>query len=279
MMPRLYMAVHMENRKPILEILERTPAIPDNCQWFLFLRNHDELTLEMVSDEERDYMYRAYAKDARARINLGIRHRLAPLMEKYRAKIELMNGLLCSLPGTPVIYYGDEIGMGDNIYLGDRNGVRTPMQWTPDRNAGFSAANPQQLYLPVIIDPDYRFELINVETQSRNPHSLLSWMKALIRLRRGAPALSRGSLEVPPSANPKVLAFVRSCREQSILVVANLSRHAQYVEIDLSAHAGLTPVEMFGKSRFPTIGAAPYLLTLSPHAFFWFALEANAPAG
>ena len=273
MMPRLYMAVHMESRKPIVDILERTPPIPDSCQWFLFLRNHDELTLEMVTDEERDYMYRAYAKDARSRINLGIRHRLAPLLEKYRAKIELMNGLLCSLPGTPVIYYGDEIGMGDNIYLGDRNGVRTPMQWTPDRNAGFSGANPQQLFLPVIIDLDYRYETINVETQSRNPHSLLAWMKSLIRLRREAPAFSRGSLEVLASANQKVLAFVRKSKDQSILVVANLSRHAQYVEIDLSAHAAQTPVEMFGKSRFPTITTAPYPLTLSPHAFFWFALE------
>ena len=208
-MPRLFMAIHMEDRFPIVDILQQTPPIPDDCQWVVFLRNHDELTLEMVTDEERDYMYRVYAHDPQARINLGIRRRLAPLLDNNRRKIELMNGLLCSLPGTPVIYYGDEIGMGDNIYLGDRNGVRTPMQWSADRNAGFSEANPQRLYSPVIIDPEYHFETVNVETQQNNPHSLLWWMKRLFALRQHHPALSRGSLELLSPENPKILAFTR----------------------------------------------------------------------
>jgi maltose alpha-D-glucosyltransferase/alpha-amylase len=224
LMPRLFMALRLEDRFPIVEILRRTPAIPENCQWALFLRNHDELTLEMVTDEERDYMYRVYAADQRARINLGIRRRLAPLLGNDRPRIELMNAMLFSLPGTPVLYYGDEIGMGDNIYLGDRNGVRTPMQWSPDRNAGFSAANPQQLYLPVNIDPTYHYETVNVESQQSTPHSLLSWMKRLVLLRKQYKAFGRGTLEFLQPSNPRILAFVRRFEDELILVVANLSR-------------------------------------------------------
>ena len=279
-MPRLFMAIHMENRFPILDILQQTPPIPESCQWLMFLRNHDELTLEMVTDEERDYMWRVYANDPQARINLGIRRRLAPLLGNDRRRIELMNGLLCSLAGTPVIYYGDEIGMGDNIYLGDRDGVRTPMQWSPDRNAGFSAANPQQLYSPVIIDAEYLYESVNVETMQKNTHSLLWWMKRLIALRQRFPALSRGIFEPLTPDNQKVMAFVRSYNDQRILVTANLSRFTQYVELDLSAFSGRRPIEVFGRSALPPIGAAPYMLTLSPHAFYWFSLEADgAPSG
>jgi len=275
-MPRLFMSIHMEDRFPIVDILHQTPAIPADCQWLIFLRNHDELTLEMVTDEERDYMYRVYARDQQARINLGIRRRLAPLLGNNRRKIELMNGLLCSLPGTPVIYYGDEIGMGDNIYLGDRHGVRTPMQWSPDRNAGFSEANPQRLYSPVIVDPEYLFETINVETQQQNPSSLLWWMKRLVALRQKYQALSRGTLELLAPENSKVLAFTRDLGEESVLMVANLSRFVQHVELDLSRFAGRWPLEMFGQSRFPTIGKSPYALTLGPHAFYWFALERDS---
>jgi maltose alpha-D-glucosyltransferase/alpha-amylase len=271
-MPRLFMAIHMEDRYPIVDILQQTPPIPPDCQWFVFLRNHDELTLEMVTDEERDYMYRVYARDQQARINLGIRRRLAPLLANNRRRIELMNALLFSLPGTPVIYYGDEIGMGDNIYLGDRHGVRTPMQWSPDRNAGFSGANPQRLYSPVIVDPEYLFETVNVENQQKNPHSLLWWMKRLIALRQQYIALSRGSIELLAPENPKILAFTRDHQDQSVLVVANLSRFTQFVELDLSRFAGRQPVEMFGQTAFPRIGPAPYVLSLSPHGFFWFAL-------
>src|SRR5262249_35248236 len=224
--------MHMEDRLPIVDILSQTPAIPENCQWALFLRNHDELTLEMVTDEDRDYMYRVYAQDRQARINLGIRRRLAPLLENDRGKIELMNALLFSLPGTPVIYYGDEIGMGDNIYLGDRNGVRTPMQWSADRNAGFSQANPQRLYFPVIIDPAYHYEALNVEAQQQNPNSLLWWMKHMIALRKRHAAFGRGTLEFLSPDNNKVLAFVRRFHEETILVVANLSRFVQYAELD-----------------------------------------------
>jgi maltose alpha-D-glucosyltransferase/alpha-amylase len=274
-MPRLFMAIHMEDRFPIVDILQQTPPIPPDCQWLIFLRNHDELTLEMVTDEERDYMYRVYARDHQARINLGIRRRLAPLLANNRRKIELMNGLLCSLPGTPVIYYGDEIGMGDNIYLGDRHGVRTPMQWSPDRNAGFSAANPQRLYSPVIIDSEYLFETVNVETQQKNPSSLLWWMKRLIALRQHYVALRKGSLELVAPENSKTLAFTREYEDQSVLVVANLSRFVQFVEMDLSRFAGRRPVEMFGQTQFPTVGKSPYVLTLGPHAFYWFALEAE----
>ena len=272
-MPRLFMAIHMEDRYPIVDILQQTPPIPPDCQWFIFLRNHDELTLEMVTDEERDYMYRVYARDRQARINLGIRRRLAPLLNNDRRRIELMNALLCSLPGTPVIYYGDEIGMGDNIYLGDRHGVRTPMQWSPDRNAGFSEANPQRLYSPVIMDPEYLFETVNVENQQKNSHSLLWWMKRLLALRQHYTAWSRGSLELLAPENSKILAFTRDHEGQSVLMVANLSRFVQFVELDLSRFAGRQPVEMFGHTRFPRVTAAPYVLTLAPHSFFWFALE------
>ncbi|MEF3273619.1 MAG: maltose alpha-D-glucosyltransferase [Chloroflexus sp.] len=272
-MPRLFMAVHLEDRYPIIDIMRQTPPIPDNCQWAIFLRNHDELTLEMVTDEERDYMYRVYARDPQARINLGIRRRLAPLLGNHRRKIELMNGLLFSLPGTPVLYYGDEIGMGDNIYLGDRNGVRTPMQWSGDRNAGFSRANPQQLYLPVITDPEYHFETVNVETQSANPHSLLWWTKRLIALRKRYAAFGRGTLEFLYPENRKVLCFLRKTADQILLAVFNLSRFVQGVELDLSPYRGLMPVELFGQVEFPPIGDQPYFLTLGPHSFYWFTLE------
>ena len=275
LMPRLFMAIHMEDRFPVIEILQETPSIPANCQWALFLRNHDELTLEMVTDEERDYMYRVYAHDRRMQINLGIRRRLAPLLENDRRKIELMNALLFSLPGTPVIYYGDEIGMGDNIYLGDRNGVRTPMQWSPDRNAGFSRTNPQKLYLPVIIDPEYHFEAVNVETQRNNPHSLLWWMKRLIEQRKQFKAFGRGTLEFLRPSNRKVLAFYRRYQDETILVVANLSRFPQHVELDLSSAKGLTPVEVFGRAEFPPISEQPYLFTLGSLGFFWLSLESK----
>jgi maltose alpha-D-glucosyltransferase/alpha-amylase len=273
LMPRMFMAIHMEDRFPIIDILAQTPLIPDNCQWCQFLRNHDELTLEMVTDEERDYMYRAYAGEQRARINLGIRRRLAPLLGNNRRRIELMNGLLFSLPGAPVIYYGDEIGMGDNIYLGDRNGVRTPMQWSSDRNAGFSRANPQKLYLPIIIDPEYHYEAINVEAQQNNPNSLLWWMKRLIALRKRYQAFGRGTLEMLHPANRKILAFLRRHKDEQILVVANLSRFVQHVELDLSAARGCVPVELFGRTQFPSVGSNLYPLTLGPHAFYWFELE------
>ena len=271
-MPRLFMALYMEDAYPLIDILQQTPAIPETAQWALFLRNHDELTLEMVTDEERDYMYRVYAHDAQARINLGIRRRLAPLLGNHRRRIELMNALLFSLPGTPVIYYGDEIGMGDNIYLGDRNGVRTPMQWSGDRNAGFSRANPQRLILPVVLDPEYHYEAINVETQQQNSHSLLWWMKRVIALRRRIKAFGRGSLEFVPSRNPKVLSFLRRLEGEEILVVANLSRFSQYVELDLSRYKGMTATELLGGTEFPPIGDLPYLLTLGPHGFYWFAM-------
>ncbi len=276
-MPRLFMGLRMEDRAPITEILRLTPSIPENCQWAMFLRNHDELTLEMVTDEERDYMYRSYAHDRVARINLGIRRRLAPLLENDRRRIELMNALLLALPGTPVIYYGDEIGMGDNIYLGDRNGVRTPMQWSPDRNAGFSRANPQKLYLPVNIDPEYHYEAINIETQQNNSHSLLWYMKRMIAQRKQHPAFGRGTFELLFPTNRKVLAFVRQFEDEKILVVANLSRFTQFAELDLAKHAGLVPVEVFGRSRFPAIGGETYSLSLGPHAFQWFHLQPQEP--
>ncbi len=275
LMPRLFMAIRMEDRFPILEILQETPAIPPSCQWALFLRNHDELTLEMVTDEERDYMYRVYAQDRRMQINLGIRRRLAPLLENDRRKMELMNALLFSLPGTPVIYYGDEIGMGDNIYLGDRNGVRTPMQWSADRNAGFSRANPQKLYLPITIDPQYHYESVNVEAQQNNPHSLLWWMKHLIEQRKQYKAFSRGTLEFLRPSNRKVIAFYRRYRDEIILVIANLSRFPQHVELDLSAFKGMTPVEVFGRAVFPPIGDQPYIITLGSLGFYWLCLESK----
>jgi maltose alpha-D-glucosyltransferase/alpha-amylase len=273
LMPRMFMALRMEDRFPIVDILEQTPPIPDIARWALFLRNHDELTLEMVTDEERDYMYRVYAHDRNMRINLGIRRRLAPLLENDRRRIELLNGLLFSLPGTPVIYYGDEIGMGDNIYLGDRNGVRTPMQWSGDRNAGFSRANPQRLYLPVNIDPEYHYEAINVETQQNNPNSLLWWMKRIVALRKQLKAMGRGTLEFLYPENRRVLAFLRRYEDEQVLVVANLSRFTQAVELDLSAHQGMTPVELFGATQFPPVADRPYFLSLGPHAFYWFALH------
>lgn len=276
LMPRLFMSLKMETRFPIVEIMDQTPPIPDNCQWANFLRNHDELTLEMVTDEERDYMYRTYVLEPEAKINAGIRRRLAPLLRNNRRQIELLNGLLFSLVGTPIIYYGDEIGMGDNIYLGDRNGVRTPMQWSSDRNAGFSRANPQKLVYPVTIDPEFHFEAINVEAQQDNPHSLLWWMKRLIALRKRYKAFSRGNLNFLDPENQKILAFTREWEDQKILVVANLSRFAQGFQLDLSNFKDLHPVELFGQTPFPEIGTKPYFLTLSPHSFNWFSLEKAA---
>jgi maltose alpha-D-glucosyltransferase/alpha-amylase len=272
-MPRMFMALHMEDRFPIVDIMAQTPPLQEGCQWAMFLRNHDELTLEMVTDEERDYMYRAYAHDHTMRINLGIRRRLAPLVGNDRRKIEFLNGLLFSLPGTPVVYYGDEIGMGDNVFLGDRNGVRTPMQWSSDRSAGFSRANPQSLILPVIIDPEYHFETVNVEAQQNNPNSLLWWTKRLIALRKRYHAFGWGSIEFLAPSNARVLAFIREFDGERILVVANLSRFVQYVELDLSKYQTLVPLELFGRNRFPPIGELPYLLTLGGHAFYWFSLE------
>lgn len=277
LMPRLFMASRMEDRYPITDILRLTPPIPENSQWALFLRNHDELTLEMVTDEERDYMYRGYAADREMRINLGIRRRLAPLLENDRRKIELMNALLFSLPGTPVIYYGDEIGMGDNVFLGDRNGVRTPMQWSADRNAGFSRANPQRLYLPVNIDPEYHYEAVNVETQQNNPHSLLWWMKRIIAQRKQFRAFGRGSLDFLHPSNRRVVAFIRKYEDETILVVANLSRFTQCFELDLNAFRGMRPVEIFGRTNFPPITDRPYFLSLGPHSFNWFYLETQEP--
>ena len=275
-MPRMYMALAQEDRFPIIDIMAQTPAIPPNCQWAMFLRNHDELTLEMVTEEDRDYMWRTYANDRQARINLGIRRRLAPLMGNHRGRIHLMNGLLFSFPGTPIIYYGDEIGMGDNIYLGDRNGVRTPMQWSADRNAGFSRANPQRLFLPVIIDPQYHYEQVNVESQQNSPYSLLWWMKRLISTRKRYKAFGRGTMEFLHPENRKILAFVRRYEEETILVVANLSRFVQCFELDLSAFKGMVPVELSGGTHFPEVGDRPYFLNLGPFAFYWFALEKAA---
>jgi maltose alpha-D-glucosyltransferase/alpha-amylase len=270
LMPRMFMALRREDRLPIVDILAQTPSIPETCQWAIFLRNHDEMTLEMVSDEERDYMWAEYAADPQMRINRGIRRRLAPLMGGGRRQVELMNSLLMSMPGTPVIYYGDELGMGDNIYLGDRNGVRTPMQWTGDRNAGFSEADAARLYCPVIVDSIYGYQAINVEAQERSPSSLLSWMKRLIRLRRRHPAFGRGTFEMLAPANRKVLAFVRTYGDEVLLVACNLSRFAQAAELDLARYQGSLPIELFGNSPFPAIGAAPYTLTFGPHGFYWF---------
>ena len=278
LMPRMFMAIQMEDSFPIIDVLKSTPAIPDPCQWAIFLRNHDELTLEMVTDEERDYMYRTYAKDPRAKINLGIRRRLAPLLGNNRRKMELMNILFFSFPGTPVIYYGDEIGMGDNYYLGDRNGVRTPMQWNQDRNAGFSKANPQQLYLPVIIDPEYHYETVNVENQEKNLSSFLWWMKRVIAMRKRFKAFSRGSLNFIPANNPKILAFSRQYQDEIILVFINLSRFSQSIETDLSAYAGFVPEEVFSGNKFPPIKKAPYLLTFGPHSHYWLLLQKRKEA-
>jgi maltose alpha-D-glucosyltransferase/alpha-amylase len=278
LMPRMFMANRMEDRFPVVDILGQTPKIPENAQWATFLRNHDELTLEMVTDEERDYMYRVYAEEPEARINLGIRRRLAPLLANDRRRIELLNLLLFSLPGAPVVYYGDEIGMGDNIYLGDRNGVRTPMQWTADRNAGFSQANPQRLYLPVIADPEYQPGAINVESQQNNRSSLLWWMRHLIQVRRARPVMATGDVEFLFPDNRKVLVFLRTLGEERVLVVANLARSAQFVELDLSAFAGMVPVELFGPTPFPRIGELPYFLTLGPYGCYWFALTRDEEA-
>ncbi|MFP2903956.1 maltose alpha-D-glucosyltransferase [Pyxidicoccus sp. 3LFB2] len=272
-MPRLFMAVRKEDRTPIVEIMQQTPDIPDNCQWAIFLRNHDELTLEMVTDEDRDYMYREYATDPRMRINLGIRRRLAPLMDNGRRRIELMHSLLFTLPGTPVMYYGDEIGMGDNIYLGDRNGVRTPMQWTGDRNAGFSRADYARLYAPVIADAVYGYQSINVEAQERVKSSLLHWVKRMIRIRQRYPVFALGNLRFLQTENRKVLSFVREYEGQTVLVVCNLSRFSQPAVVDLRDYEGQVPVELIGETPFPRISNLPYQLSLGPYMFLWFRLD------
>jgi maltose alpha-D-glucosyltransferase/alpha-amylase len=272
LMPRMFMALRREDRRPIVDILAQTPAIPANCQWAIFLRNHDELTLEMVTDEERDYMYLEYAQEPQMRINVGIRRRLAPLLQGGRRQIEMMNCLLLSMPGTPIVYYGDELGMGDNIYLGDRNGVRTPMQWTGDRNGGFSEAETARLYTPLNVDAMYGYQAINVEAQEKSQTSLLNWMKRIIRLRRRHPAFARGRFEALHPANNRVLAFLRVEGDETLLVACNLSRYSQAAELDLSRFAGWTPMELFGEMPFPRIGDLPYLLTFGPHTFFWFRL-------
>ncbi len=275
-MPRLFLALRMEDAFPILDILEQTPQIPPDAQWAIFLRNHDELTLEMVTDEERDMMLRAYAREPEMRVNVGIRRRLAPLLDNNRRRIELMNALLFSLPGSPVVYYGDEIGMGDNIYLGDRNGVRTPMQWTADRNAGFSSANPQRLFLPPVVDPEFHYQTVNVENQQKNPSSLLWWTKRLIALRRQYPTFGHGSFEPVRTGNRAVLAFVRGTEDQRLLVVANLSRFVQSAALDAASLSGMVPVEMFGGAAFPLVGNGRYRMSLGPHDFFWFHLQPGA---
>ena len=273
LMPRMFMALRREQRYPITEILERTPAIPAGSQWGIFLRNHDELTLEMVSDEERDYMWTEYARDPRMKLNLGIRRRLAPLLDNGRRQMELFYGLLLSLPGTPILYYGDELGMGDNVYLGDRDGVRTPMQWSADRNAGFSRADFAQLYLPPLMDPVYGYTAVNVEAQQRNESSMLHWLRRFLSVRRRHPVFGEGAFEALDATNPSVFAFLRSSPQETILCVNNLSRFAQPVELDLRRFAGWTPVELVGKVHFPRIGELPYLLTMAPHGFYWFVLE------
>jgi maltose alpha-D-glucosyltransferase/alpha-amylase len=280
LMPRIYMSIAQEDRYPITEIMQQTPDIPDSCQWAIFLRNHDELTLEMVTSKERDYMYTTYASDVRARINLGIRRRLSPLMENDQDRIKLMNSLLLSMPGSPILYYGDEIGMGDNVFIGDRNGVRTPMQWSPDRNAGFSRADPQRLYLPPIMDPVYGYQATNVEAQMRDPSSLLSWTKRMLAVRKVSQAFGRGSRRFLKPGNRKILAYLREYGDDAILCVANLSRSAQPVELNLAAFKGRVPVEMLGRTTFPPVGDMPYLLTIAAHGFYWFRLttDAEAPA-
>ncbi|MBC7701557.1 maltose alpha-D-glucosyltransferase [Aquabacterium sp.] len=275
LMPRIYMAIAQEDRFPVTEIMQQTPDIPDSCQWAIFLRNHDELTLEMVTSKERDYMYNTYAADPRARINLGIRRRLAPLMENNIDTIKLMNSLLLSMRGSPIIYYGDELGMGDNVFIGDRNGVRTPMQWSPDRNAGFSRADPQRLYLPPIMDAVYGYQAVNVESQMRDPSSLLNWMRRMLAVRQTSQAFGRGELNFLKPGNRKVLAYMREHGEDTILCVANLSRSAQPVELDLSRFKGRVPVEMLGRTAFPPVGDLPYLLTIPAHGFYWFKLSTD----
>jgi len=271
-MPRMFMALRREEATPMYEILDRTPPIPDNAQWGLFLRNHDELTLEMVTDDERDYMYGEYAKDPRMKLNLGIRRRLAPLLEGGRDEIELMHAILFSLPGAPVLYYGDEIAMGDNVYLGDRDGVRTPMQWTGDRNGGFSRADFAQLYAPPLMDPVYGFQAVNIEAQLRTPTSLLRWMRRFIALRKEHPVFGLGTYEPLTPSNRRIFAHVRRYEDDVMLCVHNLARSAQAVELDLSTYEGRHPVEVFGRAQFPRIGQLPYLLTLAPRGFYWFQL-------
>ena len=273
LMPRMFMGVKLEDRKPITEILQQTPEIPPSCQWCLFLRNHDELTLEMVKDLERDYMYDAYAQNKTMRINLGIRRRLAPLLDNDRRRIELMNGILMSLPGTPIIYYGDEIGMGDNINLGDRNGVRTPMQWSGGWNGGFSGADPESLYAPLILNPVYGYQAVNVLSQRRSEHSLLSWMRRIIAVRRSTGVFGKGSIEFLYPANHRVLAYVRQLGKETVLAVNNLSSAAQAVELDLRKYKGNILIEMFGNNIFPRVGELPYLLTMGPYQFYWFRLR------
>jgi maltose alpha-D-glucosyltransferase / alpha-amylase len=271
-MPRMFMAIRREEATPLYEILERTPVIPDTTQWGLFLRNHDELTLEMVTDDERDYMYEEYAKDPRMRLNLGIRRRLAPLLDGGRDEIELMHAILFSLPGSPVLYYGDEIGMGDNVYLGDRDGVRTPMQWTGDRNGGFSRADFAALYLPPLMDPVYGYQAVNVEAQLRTPTSFLRWLRRFVALRKEHPVFGLGTYEPQAADNPRIFAHVRRYEEDIVLCVHNLARSAQPVQLDLARFEGLVPEEMLGRTRFPRIGSLPYLLTLAPRGFYWFRL-------
>ncbi len=278
LMPRLYLALTLEERRPIVDIFTHTPSLPPACQWGLFLRNHDELTLEMVTNEERAFMYHAYARDPEMKLNLGIRRRLAPLLDNDRRRIELLNCLLLTLPGSPIIYYGDEIGMGDNVYLGDRNGVRTPMQWSRDRDAGFSAAEEGRLYLPVITDPVYGYQAVNVAAQARTPSSLLNTMRRLIAARRTSPVFGRGGIEFLRPTNQRVLAFVRQAGRETVLVVANLSGASQPVELDLRRFAGARPVEMLGDTVFPPIEATPFFLSLGPHGFYWFRLERAAEA-
>src|SRR6266550_2322441 len=272
LMPRMFMAVRRGQRYPITEILGQTPEIPDGCQWGLFLRNHDELTLEMVTDEERDYMYAEYARDPRMKVNLGIRRRLAPLLDNNRDLIELFHALVFSLPGTPILYYGDEIGMGDNVYLGDRDSVRTPMQWSPDRNSGFSRAEFPQLYLPPLMDSVYGYPAVNVEAQKLDPSSLLLWVKRMLEVRQRYPVFGTGAFEVLPAENPAVLAFIREQENVAVLCVNNLSQHAQPVELDMHRFEGKVPIELLGRVRFPPIGELPYFITLDAYGFFWFEL-------
>ena len=277
-MPRMFMSLRREDATPMYEILERTPSLPDNCQWGLFLRNHDELTLEMVTDDERDYMYAEYAKDPRMKLNLGIRRRLAPLLDNGRDEIELMHAVLFSLPGSPVLYYGDEIGMGDNVFLGDRDGVRTPMHWTGDRNGGFSTADFAQLYLPPLMDPVYGYAAVNVEAQLRTPTSLLRWLHRFVELRKQHPVFGLGTYEPLEPSNPRIFAHVRRWEEEIVLCVHNLARTAQAAELDLAKFDGLVPEEMFGQTRFPPIGELPYLLTFGARGFYWFRLVEEAAA-
>jgi maltose alpha-D-glucosyltransferase/alpha-amylase len=277
-MPRIFMAVRRESRFPVSEILEQTPSIPSNCQWGIFLRNHDELTLEMVTDEDRDYMWGEYAKDPRMKANIGIRRRLAPLLENDVNQMELFTALLLSLPGSPVLYYGDEIGMGDNIWLGDRDGVRTPMQWTPDRNAGFSVATPGRLHLPVIQDPVFGYQRVNVETELENASSLLHWTRRMVHARKKHPAFGLGTFADLGGSNPSVLSYVREHEDDIVLCVNNLSRFPQPVELDLRRWEGVEPIELLGGVRFPQIGELPYLLTLGAYGFYWFRLPRPAPA-